>query len=198
MSKTPNCRDDEYYNEKYLNEADSEYINGYDSSIDDNIDNFFTNLMNWEDDIKEALFPDPEDEEKVNEAVKMNFETIWNDDMYYSDYQIEDLEAMSPYTRLFLFLKEKMLEWAEGNRNEMITSMLENMDESEYDGLKKKADAGEYKNAIVRHREYKAKYDAGEIPTCWEYKKDENGRIVKIGHCPNGDIVTEYCKDWED
>lgn len=189
MSHIPNCREDENYNEIFLNESDSQYIYGYDICVNENIDNFFNNLMDWEDDIREALFLDSEDED-ADIPIDIDYEVIWDDDMYYSDYQEEDLGKMSSITRLFLLLKERMLEWAECNRNEIITGLIESMDDDEYEELKKKFKSGEYKNAITRSREYQKKYDAGEIPTCYEYKQDKSGKTIKIGHCPNGtDII---------
>ena len=185
MSYIPNCRVDEAYNEKILNEEDSQYMYGYDICVDESVDNFFNNLKNWEADIKEAMYG--EDSEA---PLDIDYETVWNDDMYYSDYQEEDLQKMGSVTRLLLLLKERMLEWAECNRNEIITGLIENMDDAEYEELKEKVNSGEWKNALVRSREYQEKYDAGEIPTCYEYKKDENGKTIKIGHCPNGtDII---------
>lgn len=43
MSFFPNCRTDEDYNEKYLNEIDSQYISGFDICTE-SVDKFFNNL----------------------------------------------------------------------------------------------------------------------------------------------------------
>lgn len=183
MSRIPDCRTDEAYNEKYLNEVDSECITGYDFSIEDNINNFFNNISNWEDDIAYALGLSEE------EAINIE-ETLLDSDKDIEDYEESEIKEMGVVTALLITLKQRMLEWAEINRDEMIVSMIEHMKDSEYKELKAKADNGEYKNAIIRQREYKDDYEAGKIPTCWTYKKDENGNCIKIGHCPNGNTIT--------
>lgn len=184
MSRIPDCRADEAYNEKYLNEIDSECITGYDFSIEDNINNFFNNISNWENDIAYALGLSEEESVNIDEE-------ILDSDKDIEDYDESEFKEMGVVTALLITLKQRMLEWAENNRDEMITSMIENMKDSEYDELKAKADTGEYKNAILRQREYRAKYEAGEVPTCWTFEKDENGNPIKIGHCPNGTKVIE-------
>ncbi len=44
MSYIPDCREDANYNEKYLNEEDSQYVLGFDHCIEDCIENFFDNI----------------------------------------------------------------------------------------------------------------------------------------------------------
>lgn len=182
MSRIPDCRTDEHYNEKYLDEKDSQVILGYDYSIEDNIENFFNNIEIYADDIAYAL--------GLSEKSLNIDEDLLDSDKDIEDYGKDEIKDMGIANALLVTLKQRMLEWAENNRDEYITSMLDNMNDKEYESLKAKADKGEYKNALVRHDEYMEKYNAGEIPTCWEYKTDENGKMVKIGHCPNGNIVT--------
>lgn len=187
MSRIPDCRTDKAYNEKYLDEINSEIVCGYDYSIQDNIDNFFNNISNWEDDIAYALGLDEDESLNIDEEILGSEKDI-------DDYSEEEIKEMGKTTALLVTLKQRMLEWAENNRDEMITSFIENMPDDVYDELKAKADKGEYKNAIVRHYDYQIRYENGEVPTCWIYEKDENGKYIKIGKCPNGNIVVEEYK----
>lgn len=182
MSRIPDCRTDEAYNENYLNEEDSETVVGYDLCVDA-IQNFFANIVNWEDDIAHALGLSAEDSINIDEE-------MLGGDVNIDDFDESEISEMGVANAILLTLKTMLLDWAEGNRDEMITSMIEGMKNSEYEELKNKANTGEYKNAIVRRLEFLRAYEAGEVPTCWTIEKDENGKTVKIGHCPNGNIVT--------
>ena len=103
MSCIPDCRTDEYYNEKYLNEKDKEFVSGFDyctkSAVEcgfANIEDFFYEL---EIDVR------PSDVKKVTEAVEK-----W------------------------------LLDWIESQRDEMITSIIDYMDEEEYKKIKQEVD----------------------------------------------------------
>lgn len=60
MSYFPNCRTDEYYNDKYLNEKDKEFIAGYDWAIENAIKTFFANI---------DIYPELDDVLADNKAV---------------------------------------------------------------------------------------------------------------------------------
>ena len=96
MSYIPDCRTDEYYNEKYLIQADKEVINGYDWCV---------------------------------EQVMCAFANIDELDIRPSDV-VKVAEAMEPWFR----------RWLESDRNELITSMLDDMDEEEYKKRKEEVD----------------------------------------------------------
>lgn len=44
MSYIPDCRNDENYNQKYLNDKDREFVRGYDWCTEEVVDNFFNNM----------------------------------------------------------------------------------------------------------------------------------------------------------
>ena len=111
MTYIPDCREDEAYNEKYLNHDDKEYIKGYDYAVDDILDSFFDNITDFDFDI--------EDEDIDLGKIFANHEPILNR------------------------LKEVMKEFFESERDEMITSMIDHMDDEEYDKIKEKVDNSE-------------------------------------------------------
>ena len=102
----PDCRTDENYNEKYLNEKDKEYIAGYDWAVKE-IATFFANL---------DVYPEVEDILADNKAVIV-------------EGKAEKVE-------------EAIKDWLESSRDELITAILDEYSEEEYEKLKAKADGG--------------------------------------------------------
>lgn len=187
MARIPDCREDSTYNERFLNEPDSQYILGYDSCVDNGITSFFDNIDNFIPEITLALGLDEDDEIEIDCS-------IVNGDKEFYEYTEEELDEVDHLTSLLLLIRTYMCQWAEHSRDELIVSLLENTDEQEYEELKTKSDRGEWKNALVRHQDYLLKYEAGEVPTYYEYKIDDKGNSVRIGHCPNGTIIVEPYK----
>lgn len=109
MSYIPDCREDENYNEKYLNETDKEYIRGYDYAVEEVLETFFSNIDVYD------LRVDGEDIDLG--LILENHESILNK------------------------LKEAMHEHFESSRDEMITSMIDNMDDKEYEEIKASVDS---------------------------------------------------------
>jgi hypothetical protein len=102
MSYFPDCRTDEYYNEKYLIQADKEVIRGYDWCVEQ-VMCAFANIDEWT--FRDELDVRPSDVVKA-------------------------VEAMEPWFK----------RWLESDRNELITSMLDDMDEEEYKKRKQEVD----------------------------------------------------------
>lgn len=102
MSYFPDCRTDEYYNEKYLNEKDKEFVNGFDWCVEQVVC-AFENIDEYT--LRDEIDVRPSDIVKVAEAMKPWFER-----------------------------------WLESDRNELITSMLDDMSEEEYEQIKSKVD----------------------------------------------------------
>lgn len=174
------CREDEDYNEKYLPEEDSQFVCGYDAAIRDLSAVFFASL-DFLDDFESIK--DKFDTDKIDLGVIL-------DDNDIDEYTDKELSDMTFETRLVKTLQSAFLFFAEIGRDEMITSMIDNMDDETYQKLKAQSLSGKYKNAIVRQQEYVEKWRKGEIPTSWELKIDqETDKIIKIGHCPNGKMV---------
>lgn len=115
MSLIPDCRTDEAYNEKYLNKEDKTFVHGFDYCTEQAVDIFFDNLdVYFEDDDKlmELLQAELPEDEKEDKAIT------------YAD-----------------LLKNKMLEWIEEERDELITAMIDDMDDDEYEEIKAQVDS---------------------------------------------------------
>lgn len=113
MSYFRDCRTDEYYNEKYLNKTDSEFIAGFDWCAEHSVETFFDCISTFFEDL------DIEGED-INIA------------RFFENHHIVREK-----------FKECLLEWIEEERDEMITSMIDNMPEGEYEEIKSKVDKGE-------------------------------------------------------
>ena len=174
MSKIPDCRTDENYNEKYLNEENGFYVNGYDDCVAYGIDNFFNNINIYEDEIKEVLKDLPAKELEIDE------------DALFEDNECP--ENATILTKLLKVIKESLLDYAEMSRDEIITGLIENQKDT--DIVKEKVDSEGYKNPVMRKYEFIERYERGELPTCFTYERDKKtGKLLKIGHCPNGKTV---------
>ena len=51
MTYFPDTREDDSYNQKYLNHDDKEFIKGYDYAVEDVLENFFDNLDSYDWDV---------------------------------------------------------------------------------------------------------------------------------------------------
>ena len=111
MSYIPDCRTDECYNQKYLNEKDKDYIGGYDYCVDPTVSTFFDNLDFMDGEVQ-AIF-----EKEVRK-----------------DLQKEGIRTVGDYVRIKLF------EWIEMERDELRTAMIDEMNDDEYDAIKEKVD----------------------------------------------------------
>lgn len=129
MSYIPDCRSDENYNEKYLNEKDFQFVRGYDWAVEQVIDNFFDNIEVTESDYLMTVMEKPLPEELVQE---------YEAPTSFSD-QSQEYETRTAKTYGDL-LRMNLLRWAECGRDELITSMIENMTDEEYQAIKEKVD----------------------------------------------------------
>ena len=109
MSRIPDCRTDEYYNQKYLDQINTVFIKGYDWAVKQ-IQNMFNNLDCYPD-LKLLL------DDKV---------------AIIKDHKVGMVQTC-------------IEDWAEMERDEMITSMIDNMSEDEYKAIKAKVDGGDEK-----------------------------------------------------
>ena len=112
MTYIPSTREDDTYNEKYLNENDKEYVRGFDHAVNDCLDSFFYNL-----------------------------------DAYDFEVEGEDVD-LGRFLDNHEEIKEKFVanlkEWFESERDEMIVSMIDHMDDAEYEAIKAKVDKEAY------------------------------------------------------
>lgn len=103
MSYIPDCRTDEYYNQKFLNGRDKNFIEGYDWAVQQILGLFCDNL-----DVYPELMELFDDNKAI---IKPNKTEIAKD-------AIED--------------------WAEMQRDELITGMLDGYDEEEYNKIRER------------------------------------------------------------
>lgn len=132
MSRIPDCRTDENYNQKYLADTDKAEVSGFDYCAEHVVDNFFNNLDvyyggdNYFMHIMNEEIPESMREEYV---------------MEYSDGSREDEKrTVKTYGDL---LRSNLLDWIEAERNELIVSMIEGTPSKEYEAIKAKVDANE-------------------------------------------------------
>ena len=125
------------YYEGYLNEDDSLLLAGYDDAITQ-VDDAFAALEIFKEDFDEIGF---------------NIKNIDNNivhDKFFADLSDDEKASLSTETKLVLAMKQSVLMFLEMYRDELGTSMLDNMSDSDYesnvDGFKNDT----YKNALTR------------------------------------------------
>lgn len=126
MSMFPDCRNDDYYNEDFLNASDESEIKGYDWCTEEVVDNFFNNLDTYFDDDSHIMH-------MLNEKLPESEQTTEEYEFRFR----EATEARQIVTYLDLF-RAKLLDWIEMERDEIITSMIDGMDEDEYKAIRNK------------------------------------------------------------
>lgn len=128
MSCIPDCRCDEYYNEKYLNERDKDFLRGFDWCAEMAADNFFDNIDDYFD---EDSYLGHRLHEELPESMK-------------DEYEVEsDLDGATQLRKVETYadlLRSKILTWIEMERDELITSMLDGYGEEEYQEIKERVD----------------------------------------------------------
>ena len=131
MSYIPDCRNDENYNEKYLNNFNKEFVRGYDWCVEMSVDNFFDNLDIYFGDDSHIMH-------LLNEELPENMREEYEIERTFADenYRVEKRDVKT-YVDL---LRSKILDYIEMERDELITSMIDNMDEQEYAEIKAKVD----------------------------------------------------------
>jgi hypothetical protein len=126
----PECRNDNYYNEDFLGREDKSFVQGFDWATEMAVDNFFDNNfdsdMPVEEDGELSIMLNKELPDYLKEKYEMEFT--------FGDRDNEEREIKT-YADL---LRMKLLEWIEMERNELITSMIDNMDEDIYNAIRNK------------------------------------------------------------
>lgn len=126
MSYIPDCRTDEAYNEKYLNENDAAEVRGFDWCAEMAADMFFDNLPSEIEGLLAAELP---------ESMREEYDVA-------SDI---DKKAASQHRTVNTWadlMRKAMLDFIESERDEMIVSMIENMTDDEYNANKERVDNG--------------------------------------------------------
>lgn len=131
MSYFPDCREDMTYNQDFLKATDKQFVRGYDWCSEEAVDNFFDNLDVYMEDsdplyvmLQELLPEDETDEYEVERTFggAVEHRTVET----YGDK-----------------LRAAMMDWLESRRNEMITAMIDDMTQKDYDAAVKAAQTAE-------------------------------------------------------
>ena len=113
MSAFPDCRNDDVYNEDFLSHKDKEFIAGFDYCLEQIKNLIENNLDTYEDELTDTA-------EDLGEFVPEDEVFSTRDDLF--EIIEENRELLSTI----------ISHWTEMDRDELIVSMLENMDEAEF------------------------------------------------------------------
>lgn len=116
MSKIPDCRNGEYYNEKFLDDLDREFVRGYDYCMENVVMTFFDNI-----DIYYKAF---DEADKVINVAKL----IMNNESLDNAFR----KCISHYAVM--------------QKNELITGMIDGTAEKTYEEMRKKHGYSESEN----------------------------------------------------
>lgn len=130
MSYIPDCRTDEYYNQKYLNERDKEFIRGFDWCTEMAVDNFFDN--NYEKGFDEDNFVGHEVLQELPDQLREKYEMEFS----FLDGKVEERTIETIIDQI----RYEILVWIESERDMIITSMIDGMNEEEYRKIKDEVD----------------------------------------------------------
>jgi hypothetical protein len=126
----PKCREDDYYNQDFLDGTDKEFLRGFDWAIEMVVDNFFDILeyrLSDNDTLLNMLNKKiPKD---MREEYTMEFTYPADNPRENEDRKVK---TYADWLR-FMLLKE-----AECNRNNLIISMIDDMDEKIYNAIRNK------------------------------------------------------------
>lgn len=141
----PDCRNDNYYNEDFVGNADIDFLKGFDWVTEEVVDNFFDNVFDGLP-IEEG---DGKLEDLLNSKVPVEMRTKY--EMEFAFGRKNEVRKVETYAD---FLRMKLLEWIEMERNELITSMIDNMDEELYDAIRNKKLKDNSKKPKEEQKEY--------------------------------------------
>lgn len=118
------------YWQGFLNDDDTRFLQGYDWASEQTLRNFFYNLDTYADDLARAFGID-EIDLGSDDAIAV----IFNDkDM--DDYSDEEWNAIPVHTRVMAVIKACLEHWMEMDRDELGTSMIDSMSETEYEQIR--------------------------------------------------------------
>lgn len=129
MSYFADCRRDTTYNQKYVGEKDKLFLRGFDWAVEMVVDNFFDNEM-FGLQMGDGYFAHYLNHE-LPEDMKEEYV------MEYTDGRPDEVRKVKTYADL---VRMKLLEWIEMDRNELITSMIDDLSEEEYGKIKAEVD----------------------------------------------------------
>lgn len=117
---------------------DVDFLMGYDWNTFSALNNFFDNLDIYEKELADVgIYVNDIDPEIVNGADDTYNENLPNtkdprEVKWFPDYTEQELSNMSKSTRIMLLFKFILNHYVSMQRDELVTSMIDNMDEGEY------------------------------------------------------------------
>ena len=120
MSYIPDCRRDEFYNQRFLSGDNKAFIDGFDWCAENAVDNFFSNNYDYDDGTEIAHFLNQKVPECLREKYVMEY-TFGN--------RPDEERTVENYSDL---IRAELLAWIESERNTMITGMIDDMSDEEY------------------------------------------------------------------
>ena len=120
MSYIPDCRRDEFYNQRFLSGDNKAFIDGFDWCAENAVDNFFSNNYDYDDGTEIAHFLNQKVPECLREKYMMEY-TFGN--------HPDEERTVETYSDL---IRAELLAWIESERNTMITGMIDDMSDEEY------------------------------------------------------------------
>ena len=116
-----------------LDETDKEFLRGYDYNTGNVVNNLFDNMDVYATEFdKIGIDVDDIDEKIINGTDPFNEVQDERDCKLLDDYSVDELDKRSEATRVCLLMKSIINHYIEMNRDELVTSMIENMDDTEY------------------------------------------------------------------
>ena len=125
----PNCREDETYNQDFIDGLDKEFIRGLDWCAEMAVDTFFANDMGGLMDTNTYLG------HILNEQVPDGLRVTYIQERTFENDAVPEERKVETYADL---IRERVLEWIEQERNALIVSMIDTMDDSLYDAVRHK------------------------------------------------------------
>lgn len=132
MSYIPNCREDECYNQKYLRSDDLEFLRGFDWAVEMAVINFFDNNYT-------ACFRDGYLEHLLTQKIPTEIDEEYDFPLAFSEKDGDTRRfVIKTYADM---LKSEILRFCETERDELITSMIDNYSEDEYKTIVERVNA---------------------------------------------------------
>lgn len=123
----PDCRNDDYYNEDFLDGQDKAELFGYDWCAEEVVDSFFDNLDVYFDDDSYMMH-------LLNEEMPKDMQKEETIEWTFGD-RPDTVREIKTYKDL---LRSKLQDWIESERDQLITSMIDAMDEDLYNAIRNK------------------------------------------------------------
>ena len=143
------------YYQGLLSDEDAEYLAGYDYAIEQMLASLIYNISDYFDELVEDEIISEESLDLVEELAG----DFVDGELDEEGKRLELSEIKDPMARLIFTVFRAVFDWAEMERDELGTSMIESMGEEEYQKCRERLADG-YKNAIVRQCENWAKQRA--------------------------------------